>query len=82
MPGLERLRLSRDEPPLHNGFIADPVGKTKSVVLTEKGLAESKRLFETMFVNYGGRAGNRGHNSTGLEKPKAKSKATKNAKPA
>ena len=36
---------------LHNkGFIEDPVRKTKSVILTEKGLAESKRLFETMFT--------------------------------
>jgi hypothetical protein len=32
------------------GFICDPVNKNKSVVLTEKGIAESKRLFEAMFV--------------------------------
>jgi len=31
------------------GMIADPVGKAKSVVLTEEGLAESERLFEAMF---------------------------------
>jgi hypothetical protein len=31
------------------GFIADPVGKAKSVVFTEEGLAESRRLFEEMF---------------------------------
>lgn len=31
------------------GFICDPVNKTKSVVLTEEGLAESKRLFEELF---------------------------------
>ena len=32
------------------GMIADPVGKAKSVVLTDSGLAEAKRLFEAMFV--------------------------------
>lgn len=32
------------------GFIADPVNKNKSVLLTEKGIAESKRLFELLFV--------------------------------
>jgi hypothetical protein len=31
------------------GFIADPVGKAKSVVFTEEGLAESRRLFEETF---------------------------------
>ncbi|HEV7572985.1 MAG TPA: DUF6429 family protein [Thermoanaerobaculia bacterium] len=31
------------------GYISDPVGKAKSVVFTEEGLAESKRLFEEMF---------------------------------
>lgn len=31
------------------GYIDDPVSKTKSVVLTEEGLRESKRLFEEMF---------------------------------
>ena len=31
------------------GFIADPVNHTKSVVLTEDGLRESKRLFEELF---------------------------------
>jgi hypothetical protein len=31
------------------GYISDPVGKAKSVVFTEVGLAESKRLFEEMF---------------------------------
>jgi hypothetical protein len=30
-------------------FISDPVGKAKSVLFTEEGLAESKRLFEEMF---------------------------------
>ena len=28
------------------GFISNPKGKTKSVVFTEEGLAESERLFE------------------------------------
>jgi hypothetical protein len=31
------------------GLIFDPVSKTKSVALTEKGLAESKRLFQELF---------------------------------
>lgn len=31
------------------GLISDPVGKTKSVVLTESGLAESERLFAQLF---------------------------------
>ena len=31
------------------GYIYDPVGKAKSVVLTEKGLKESERLFEKLF---------------------------------
>ncbi len=30
-------------------FIDNPVGKTKSVVLTEEGLRESERLFNEMF---------------------------------
>jgi hypothetical protein len=31
-------------------LIADPVNKAKSVVLTDKGLAEAARLFRAMFV--------------------------------
>ena len=31
------------------GFISDPVGKAKSVVFSDEGLAESRRLFEEMF---------------------------------
>jgi Domain of unknown function (DUF6429) len=31
------------------GYILNPVGKAKSVVLTEKGLAESERLFKKLF---------------------------------
>jgi hypothetical protein len=31
------------------GFILDPKGKTKSVILTEQGLARSKALFEAKF---------------------------------
>jgi len=31
------------------GYILNPVGKAKSVVLTEKGLAESERLFTKLF---------------------------------
>jgi Domain of unknown function (DUF6429) len=32
------------------GFILDPRGKAKSVVLTDEGLAESRRLFELLFL--------------------------------
>ena len=32
------------------GFISDPVGRAKSVVLTDAGLEEAKRLFEELFV--------------------------------
>ena len=32
------------------GFISDPVGKTKSVVLTDTGLKESERLFKQLFA--------------------------------
>jgi len=32
------------------GFIADPVGKAKSVMLTEQGLKETERLFKELFV--------------------------------
>lgn len=32
------------------GYIDDPVNKSKSVILTEEGLAESERLFKRMFV--------------------------------
>jgi hypothetical protein len=35
------------------GMIGDPVGKAKSVVLTEEGLAESKRLFAQLFIKGG-----------------------------
>jgi hypothetical protein len=32
------------------GFISNPVGRGKSVVLTEKGLQESERLFQKLFA--------------------------------
>lgn len=32
-----------------NGYISDPVGKAKSVVFTDEGLFESKRLLEELF---------------------------------
>jgi hypothetical protein len=32
------------------GFISNPVGKAKSVALTEQGLAEAERLFNAFFV--------------------------------
>jgi hypothetical protein len=31
------------------GLISNPVGKAKSVVLTERGMAESQRLFTDLF---------------------------------
>jgi hypothetical protein len=34
-------------------YIYNPVGKAKSVVLTEEGLRESERLFKEMFVKPG-----------------------------
>jgi len=35
------------------GFITDPVNKNKSVLLTDKGIAESQRLFELLFTKKG-----------------------------
>jgi hypothetical protein len=32
------------------GYILDPVGKAKSVVLTDQGLREAERLFQKLFV--------------------------------
>lgn len=32
------------------GLISDPVGKAKSVVLTEEGLREAERLFHALFA--------------------------------
>lgn len=32
------------------GFISNPVGKAKSVVFTEEGLSEARRLFEKHFM--------------------------------
>ena len=37
------------------GYIHDPVGKSKSVVLTEEGLAKSEELFKKLFVPTGRR---------------------------
>jgi hypothetical protein len=34
------------------GFISNPVGKAKSVVLTDKGLQESERLFPQLFAKH------------------------------
>ena len=31
------------------GYISDPIGKAKSVVLTEEGLQEAARLFKKLF---------------------------------
>jgi Domain of unknown function (DUF6429) len=35
------------------GFISDPVGKAKSVVLTQDGQREAERLFQSMFGTRG-----------------------------
>jgi hypothetical protein len=35
------------------GFIENPVNKNKSVALTEKGIAESRRLFELLYTMKG-----------------------------
>jgi Mn-dependent DtxR family transcriptional regulator len=32
------------------GLISDPVGKAKSIVLTEEGQREAERLFQMMFA--------------------------------
>ena len=32
------------------GYISNPIGKAKSVVLSEEGLSESERLFEKLFA--------------------------------
>jgi hypothetical protein len=36
------------------GLISDPVGKAKSVVFTEEGLSEARRLFDELFGRTGG----------------------------
>jgi Domain of unknown function (DUF6429) len=38
------------------GMIDDPVGKVKSVVFTDEGLARAKKLFKEMFEEQGGTA--------------------------
>lgn len=35
------------------GYIYDPIGKAKSVVLTEEGLKEAERLFKTLLERVG-----------------------------
>jgi hypothetical protein len=32
------------------GYVLDPVGKAKSVVLTDEGLREAERLFQKLFA--------------------------------
>ncbi|WP_313901878.1 DUF6429 family protein [Methylobacterium sp. J-030] len=45
--GFDRAVLGR----LHaKGLIADPVGRAKSVVLTDEGLRQSEALFRTLFT--------------------------------
>jgi hypothetical protein len=38
--------LGRDGSAAREGFISDPVGRAKSVVLTEEGQREAERLFQ------------------------------------
>jgi peptidoglycan/xylan/chitin deacetylase (PgdA/CDA1 family) len=38
----------------HKGLIDNPVGKAKSVVLTDEGLAQSERLFKQLFARASG----------------------------
>jgi len=38
------------------GYISDPIGKAKSVVLTEEGLQQAERLFKKLFCGTGGSA--------------------------
>lgn len=47
---MEILRLGRDEPAPRKGYIFDPVGKAKSVALTDEGLREAERLFKKLFT--------------------------------
>jgi hypothetical protein len=47
---VERVRLVRHESAARQGMIHNPVGKAKSVLLTEEGIAESERLFREMFA--------------------------------
>jgi hypothetical protein len=49
------------------GFISDPVGKAKSVVLTEEGQREAERLFAEMFA--AAPAGSRAAESATLKLP-------------
>jgi DNA-binding PadR family transcriptional regulator len=45
--GFDRDAMER----LHKkGFISDPVGKAKSVILTEEGQREAERLFAELFA--------------------------------
>jgi len=45
--GFDRGALERRQ---RQGLIGDPVGKAKSVVLTDEGLARSAALLETLFA--------------------------------
>ena len=50
-PGRGKLLIGDAMNRLHEqGFISNPVGKAKSVLLTDKGLQESERLFSKLFV--------------------------------
>ncbi|MHA6909823.1 DUF6429 family protein [Ralstonia pseudosolanacearum] len=40
------------------GLVGDPINRTKSVILTDEGLRESKRLFQQHFVIAGSKTNN------------------------
>jgi hypothetical protein len=47
--GLEGTRLGRPGPAVRKGYIDDPKGKAKSVVLTEEGRERAETLFVHLF---------------------------------
>lgn len=47
---MEGVRLGRNGGLHQKGLISDPVGKAKSVILTEEGQREAERLFAQMFA--------------------------------
>ena len=51
-----------------NGMIFDPVGKAKSVMLTDAGLVESERLFKKLFGKSADRSGAAGDDQAAAAK--------------
>jgi hypothetical protein len=46
-------KIGRGDRTHQKGYISDPVGKAKSVLLTDEGLRESELWFETLFCRSG-----------------------------